>query len=157
MPLLERDAPPRKLWARHLQTAYERGEMALGDDCLARGHFYYDPATGQIEPVDQPFYASGKPNPVWRNKGYVCDVKSGHSPAMFARAAIQVHAYHPDLGAADLARRILESADLPALRWKIDPRDQLPPDQQWMTRALCGDAVTNWLWAYWLGRDRGLF
>jgi hypothetical protein len=156
IPLLEHDAPQRDTWLRQLRVAYETGRRAIGDDCLERGHFYYDPATGAIQPVEKPFYAGGQPNPVWRHKGFVADVKSGHSPTMFARAAFQIHRYHADLGAADTGRDILEAMDLPQMRWKIDYRDQLPPDQKWMTRAFDGDALVHWLWAYWLARAEGL-
>jgi hypothetical protein len=156
VPLLAHDAPQRDTWLRQLRVAYETGRPAIGDDCLERGHFYHDPITGRTEPVEKPFYAAGQPNPVWRHKGFVADVKSGHSPTMFARAAFQIHRYHADLGAADTGRDILEAMDLPQMRWKIDYRDQLPPDQKWMTRAFDGDALVHWLWAYWLARAEGL-
>jgi hypothetical protein len=152
VPLLEQEAPARDTWLQQLRVAYKAGRMALGDDWLERGHFSYDPVTGQTHTVEKPYYAGGKPNPIWRNKGFLCDVKSGHSPTMFAR---QIHRYHADLDAAETGRHILEAIDLPQMRWKIDYRNHLPPDQQWLTRAFDGDALVHWLWAYWLAQAQG--
>lgn len=154
-PMLEYDAPDRDLWVRQLRDAYEVGVVGLGEDLLQRGSFSVELATGRIFEVEKPFYSGGKPNPVWRNKGFAANTRSGHSPCMFARAALTIDLYHPDLGAAAKARAILESAEARTMLYKMDPLNHLPPDQKWLTRAFCGDAVVNWLWAWWMGKGRG--
>lgn len=35
-----------------------------------------------------------------------------------------------------------------------DPHDVLPPTLKWLTRMKSGDAIANWLWAYWTLRER---
>lgn len=155
-PLLEYDAPHRDLWIHQLREAYEGGRILLGTDGLERGRCYYQIATGKLTEVETPFDGGvdGKPHPYWRIRGYVADVKSGHSPTMFARAALTVDLYHADLGAQALSRRILEAIDIPQMRWKLDYRNQLTPDLKWLEHAFDGDALVNWLWAYWLARGR---
>jgi len=39
--------------------------------------------------------------------------------------------------------------------WFEDPHGVLPASLKWMTDVRSGDAVANWLWAYWTIRERG--
>ncbi len=149
-PLIRYDAPSRSLWLQQLGDAIEAGMPKLGSDFLERGHCRYDLSTRKLAEVDHPYYVGGKPNPIWEHKYYIANVKTGHSPPMFARALVAAAPYLPNLQAMELALRILHGVDLRMMGWKHDPLNHLPENQKWLTRTLSGDAVTNWLWAYWM-------
>jgi hypothetical protein len=73
---------------------------------------------------------------------------------MIARAGVQAAPHLP--GEKDeitrLARRVLEALDIQDLTYWDEP-EIFEPKDRFKTRFLSGDAITNWLWAYWLGRN----
>lgn len=155
-PLLESGAPEREVWLAQLETLVECCLPSLGEDGLQRGHFFYDERTGRAREVNQAYHSGGKPNPVWEAKYFVSPARSGLTPPMFARALLMASSFFPGRGWEDIALNILNAVNLDQMRFKVDPRSFLPENQQWLTHCLCGDAVVNWCWSYWLARKRGL-
>lgn len=155
-PLLRGGAPFEDVWLQQLREALASALPKLDENFLERGHCRVDPATGQLTEVERPYYVGGWPNPVWEHKYYAANVKSGHSPPMFARALIGAAPYTTDLPVVEIAQGILQALDLPQMAWKHDPLNHLPANQKWLTRTLSVDAVTNWLWAYWQAVARRL-
>lgn len=149
-PLLRDEAPGHDLWLGQLRDAVESARPKLGKNLLERGHCRYDPASGNLTEVELPYYVGGKPNPIWQHKYYAANVQSGHSPPMYARALVAAGRHLPDQTMLQTAIRILRALDLRDMAWKHDPLDHLPENQKWLTRTLSVDAVTNWLWAYWM-------
>ena len=154
-PMLCYDAPHRALWLAHLKELITACLPDLGEDCLQRGEFTYDEATGVAREVEKSYHSGGKPNPVWEAKGFVSSARAGHSPAMFARALFSADPLFPEEDWASTGWRILETLDLADMLLKIDHQDHLPNNQKWLVRCLSGDAVVNWLWSYWLAKSQG--
>ena len=74
---------------------------------------------------------------------------------MLARAAMNVDRWLPEEGAFSLGWQILSDIKIENMREAIDPDGrQLHPDHHFLARSICGDALTNWLWAYWEGVHR---
>jgi len=72
-----------------------------------------------------------------------------------ARAAIQAAPYLPateSTAARATAERILCALDIDDLSYMNEP-DRFAPEHRFLTRFFSGDAMANWLWAYWLGRE----
>ena len=155
-PLLESGAPERKIWLRQMEQLVDCCLPSLAEDGLQRGHFFYDACSGRTREVEAGYHSAGRPNPVWEAKYYVSPARSGLTPAMFARALLMASPFFPGRGWEKIALGILERTDLEQMRFKVDPHGHLPENQRWLTHCLCGDAVVNWAWSYWLARKRGL-
>jgi len=153
-PLLCLNAPHRDLWLSQLEETLVSALPDVRADGLGRGHFVYREDTGEIHDVEVPRHASGHPNPVWEAKYYISSARTGAMPCLYARALMAGECHLPSLGLAEKAWEILGKIDLPDMREKIDPLGHLPDNQKWMTRCLSGDAVVNWIWAYWLGQQQ---
>ncbi|MFA6567636.1 MAG: hypothetical protein WCS96_05440 [Victivallales bacterium] len=77
--------------------------------------------------------------------------ESGWS-TMVARAAVTAAKYYPkDDGMTAAADNVLNSLDIKDFTYYDEP-ERFPPELRFKTRFLSGDAITNWLWAYWQGR-----
>jgi hypothetical protein len=71
---------------------------------------------------------------------------------MIARAGVQTAPYVPEpQEGLNASRHVLESLDIQDLTY-FDGPERFGPRDRFKTRFLSGDAVANWLWAYWLGR-----
>ena len=153
-PMLLYGAPHRSLWLSHLRELIVSCMTDLGEDCLGRGEFVFDEATGIAREAETSYHSGGTPNPVWEAKGFISSARSGNSPTMFARALFAADPLFPEEDWKSVAWRILETLDLPDMLLKIDHQKQLPDNQEWLTRCLSGDAVVNWLWSYWLAKSQ---
>ena len=153
-PLLEGNAPDRALWLDKTRRLYDFGRRGIAEDGYGFGPHLYDPRTGELTEIRE-VLQSGEGADGWRFLHFVGWIRSGMHSAMFARAAVAIHAYFPDLGALATAQHILKRLTRDKLRWFVDmDGQQLPPDMRWMDRVYSGDAVTHWLWAYWEARAR---
>ncbi len=153
-PMLLYDAPRRSTWLSHLRELITSCMPDLGEDCLGRGEFVFDEATGTAREVETPYHSGGTPNPVWEAKGFISSARSGNSPTMFARALFAASPLFPEEDWKSVAWRVLETLDTGSMLLKIDHQKQLPDNQAWLARCLSGDAVVNWLWSYWLAKSQ---
>ncbi len=76
---------------------------------------------------------------------------------MTARSAVQAAAFFPEnLELVSRARHVLTSMDIEDMVCLagIDLSDpgRVSPRHRCRARFLCGDTMSNWLWAYWQGR-----
>ncbi len=132
-------------WRQSLLEMWREGELAVAPDGRLYAQCLVDMETGQSRPLPLGTQGAGS----CAHRSYLDGAKSGWS-SMIARAAVQA-APHLDDPASALAtaRRILEALDIPDLSY-LDEPERFQPQHQFQTRFLSGDAMANWLWAYWL-------
>jgi len=128
-------------WRKSMATMWNEGRLALASNGKAYTHVLVDMVTGKPRRPD--------PSPG------VPGAETGWS-AMIARAGIQAAFHLPGQKEEIIgqARRVLEALDIADLTY-FDGPERFEPKHRFKTRFLSGDAVTNWLWAYWLGRKEG--
>lgn len=73
-----------------------------------------------------------------------------------ARAGLQAYRHLNRSDMAEVPADILRRLDSRHLLAYLDP-DRYAPAYRHRTKLLSGDGATNWLWAYWLGREQGVF
>ena len=93
----------------------------------------------------------------WSLYGLTAPVRhGGKSCAMCVNALVQMASCHA--GSAewvhDNAEAMLSRLAEGRLAWFEDPFDVLPMRLKWITKVRSGDAISNWLWAYWTLRLR---
>jgi hypothetical protein len=140
-----------------LERLYERARISIGDDGLELHTGLYDPATGSYEAVSPPEFANGYPAGILKVLTYAGNIRSGMHATMFARAVVYANEYYPSAEKTHLAANILNLVERENLTNYNDPDDHLLPEMQWNRNIYSGDAVANWLWAYWQGRYRGFW
>ncbi len=132
-------------WRESMRSMWDEGRLALDAD----GRYLVQVL------VDMESGAARRPAAETSDIAKVSGATSGWG-GMIARAGVQAAAHldadRPAILAA--ARRALEALDIEDLTYMNDP-ERWPPEQRYQTRFLSGDALANWLWAYWLGRRAG--
>lgn len=154
--LLEYDAPERELWLDKTRKMFDRDRRWIADDGYAMDSALYDVETGEIREVREIKHVPDFDDPEkWRFPGLIGWIRSAMHSAMFARAAVAIHAYFPEAGALRTAADILDKLKRENLHWFHDvDGKQYPDDLKWMDDVYSGDAVTHWLWAYWEARAK---
>lgn len=80
---------------------------------------------------------------------------AGSTQTAFAAAIIAHRLGHR--GASETTRAILDCLELEHFRgWTVPSPDHLPPGEAWHTETYQSCYLAYWLWAYWLGRARGI-
>ena len=124
-------------WRAALRDGWEQSKLVLTPEGKAMNAAFVDRRRGEFRPAT----ASGRRSS-----------RSGWS-SMIIRAAFQALRFLPSDGEIRATGlRVLDQLDLDSLTY-WDDADQLPANLRFKSRFLSGDAVTNWLWAYWLARD----
>lgn len=141
-------------WLQSVATMWEEGTLCLDEDGFGRVSMVYDPRTSK----------SWSPEPQWiggqdpLNWGYLRYI-GGHTTArstQLARVGIHVAKWLPEKDAMVIVKKILRNVDMDRMLHVIDPDGHQVPDPfKFMCRMQDGDAITNWLWAYWQGRFEG--
>jgi len=88
-----------------------------------------------------------------------CDLKTSKTgwSTMIARATVQAAGFYPsDNAMITAAGQVLSLLEPDGMTYYDEP-ERFPPEKRFKTRFLSGDAVTNWLWAYWQGRAQKLW
>lgn len=143
--LLRKDQQNRwaDCWRESVRTMWDEGRLALGPD----GSYYVNVLVDMDTGVPR--------RPEFRHDALakVSGATSGWG-SMLARAGVQAvrHLEQPTIIAT--AQGVLAAQDIPDLTYMNDPERWLP-EQRYKTRFLSGDAMANWLWAYWQGRREG--
>ncbi len=131
-------------WRESVRTMWEEGRLSIGED----GTYYIEVL------VDMDTGAARRPVAHWGAGPRITGASSGWG-SMIARAGVQAAAHLADPQAAIvIARKVLTAQDIPDFTYMNDP-DRWPPELRYKTKFLSGDAVANWLWAYWQGRRDG--
>lgn len=86
---------------------------------------------------------------------WISGAKTGWS-TMAARAGVQAYHHLRDETMIPAILNILNSVDLKGLTYLDDP-ERFLPELRHKTRYYSGDAMANWLWAYWQGRHDGVW
>ncbi len=131
-------------WRGSVRMMWDQGHMAVGED----GAYYVNVL------VDMDTGAARRPRARWDATAKVTGATSGWG-SMIARAGVQAAGYLADPASAiAVAKKILAAQDIQDFTYMNDP-ERWPPELRYKTRFYSGDAVTNWLWAYWQGRRSG--
>ena len=128
-------------WRESVRMMWAEGILSIGED----GTYYIEML------VDMDTGVARRPAAQCNATGPMITGASSGWGSMIARAGVQAAAYLADPQAAlAIAKKILLAQDIPDFTYMNDP-ERWPPDLRYQTRFFSGDAVTNWLWAYWLG------
>ena len=85
-------------------------------------------------------------------------LKTAYGTAGLGVAGVVVQRRLPGLDAASDARAALASVHEERLSSYVDDEGgQLDGKHEWLAHDIRADAVTLWLWAYWLGRHHGFW
>lgn len=128
-------------WRKSTAMMWNEGRLALAPNGKAYTHVLVDMETGRPRRPD--------PSPG------VPGTETGWS-TMIARAGVQAapHLTGQKEEIIGQARLVLEALAIADLTY-FDGPERFGPKEKFKTRFISGDAVTNWLWAYWLGRNGG--
>lgn len=131
-------------WRESARMMWEEGRLAIGED----GAYYIEVL------VDMDTGTARRPVARWDALAKITGAASGWG-SMIARAGVQaaVHLDDPQ-SAIVIAGKVLAAQDIQGLTYMNDP-ERWPPELRYKTRFLSGDAMANWLWAYWQGRLAG--
>jgi len=154
---LQRSGRYREHWLNSMRQAWREGQLQNADRGLALRSVLYDPGTGEVE-APPPGYVSDGPAPHdWDFLRWIGGILVPRS-TMLARVGVNVCRWLPEEHAAGTVVEILSELAIEDMHSTyIDPDGaQLLPQHRFMSRAVCGDAITNWLWAYWQGRAEGV-
>ena len=151
-PMLKYDAPETGLWLKKAKEMLDRDRRFLEEDGSVGGCYLVDPTSGELSPVTEILHdGSGS---IWKYFRLISGYRSGMWSATFARALVSMNQYIDEAELA-MAAKILSKHDSGKLLWMNDPdKKQFPGDMKWMAATWSGDAATNWLWAYYEGRNR---
>ncbi len=131
-------------WRESVRTMWEEGRLAIGDD----GTYYIEVL------VDMDTGAARRPAARCDAGPRITGASSGWG-SMIARAGVQAAAHLAGPQAAiAIAKKALAAQDIPDFTYMNDP-ERWPPELRYKTKFYSGDAVSNWLWAYWQGRLAG--
>ena len=76
---------------------------------------------------------------------------------MIARAAVQAMGFYPANSEINKTiLNIMNDIDIEDMTYFEEP-ERFPANKRFQTRFLSGDAITNWLWAYWQGIAQNIF
>ena len=132
-------------WRGSVAMMWAEGAAAIAPDGKVYAQCLVDMKTGATRrlPPRSPGSCAHMP--------YFSGAKSGWS-SMVARAGVQAaaHVSEPQPVIAE-CRRILAALDIADLSYMEEP-ERFAPEHRYNTRFYSGDAMANWLWAYWQGR-----
>ena len=133
--------PLARTWKTSVLTMWNEAKITLAPDGKYYSQVLVDMQTGEVR--RPPGYQQGD--------GEYHGAKSGWS-SMIARAAVTVAKYYPaDEAIRASVSKVLNSLDVNDFTYYDEP-ERFPPEFRFNTRFLSGDAIANWLWAYWQGR-----
>ncbi len=125
------DLAPR--WKQSILDIWAQAKLTLSPEGKAYSMILVDRQTGKIH----------RPEP--------CELRTSTMgwSSMIARGTVQALKFYPEnLEMYESALKVLNALELEDLTY-FDEKDRLPAKESFKTRFLSGDAITNWLWAYW--------
>lgn len=146
----------RENWLNSMRQMWREGQLGLAPQGMSYFNILYDLETKTAAPIPEPYQepVSGNNSPdalQWNFFSWRANILSPRS-VMLARAGMNVSRWLPEEHARETAWRILSEIQIENMRQNIDPDGkQILPSNRFLTNCVCGDALTNWLWAYWEG------
>jgi len=126
------------------------GKRGVAPDGSGYHRVYINLKTEEVKELDVVIQEGNMDIKGWKFFNHIAPLRHGTmATCMFARAAVGIHRYLPDLGGLKVAMDILSKVTPDHMTWFEDPTGALPEDLKWMTAYCNGDAITHWLWAYW--------
>lgn len=143
-------------WKAGIALMWDEAKIMLAPDGKAYYCVLVDMKTGEVKRPEQVF-RNELPEPVVG----LADAKWGHS-TMTARAAVQARYFFPENeDMASIAKRILESLNTQDLvemeNVGAEAVARSGAHFRYRDSFIGGDAMSNWLWAYWQGRFQQLW
>jgi len=140
-----------KDWLTSMRIMWNEGKLIQADNGYAYYKVLYDPMTEKVT-VPAPGYSDFIYELKWSFINWVGHIYMPRS-TMFARAGVTVAKWLPDEDAPKWIRKILNGIDTSRITDYI-PADenQMEDRHKFLTMQVCGDSITNWLWAYWESR-----
>lgn len=137
--------PLARTWKNSVMTMWNEAKITLAPDGKYYSHVLVDMKTGEVRRT--PGYQQGDIDYHGAKSGWSC---------MIARAAVTVAKYYPSEDAIlATVSNVLNSLDVNDFTYYDEP-ERFAPEFRFNTRFLSGDAITNWLWAYWQGRFQNI-
>ena len=127
-------------WRQGIRTMWDEAKLTLAPNGKYYHHVLVDMDTG--EPRRTPGYS--------QDGTEFHGAQSGWS-TMIIRGALMGLPYMLDCAEeiAEKTKPVLEKLDINDLTYYDEP-ERFAPKYRFKSRLLSGDAITNWLWAYWL-------
>ncbi len=149
-------------WKKSIQQMWDEGKLALSDDGKMYIQVLVDMDTKEIRRPEPGLIAEPRTDLYteeakfwdWVGFRYVSGARTGWS-TMAARAGVQAYRHLKDNTIIPVVLNILSHTDLVDLTYFDDP-ERFLPELKHKTRFYSGDAMGNWLWAYWQGRYEGI-
>jgi len=132
-------------WREGISSMWDEAKITLAPNGKYYSQVLVDQDTGAVR------------RPEGFDQGAPAGTESGWS-TLVARGAVMASVYLPERRPEirEKVGHVLKQIGIPEMTY-LDNPERLPPRQRFKTQCLSGDAITNWLWAYWQGRHLGLF
>ncbi|MCK5806654.1 MAG: hypothetical protein KAI66_27745, partial [Lentisphaeria bacterium] len=144
-------------WRNSIVRMWDETKIMLSPDGRAYYCVLVDRDTGEACRPDDRLPAGRIPESI-----YALRKATWGRATLTARSAVQAAAFFPEnQEMVSSARRVLTSLDTQDMvsLSNIDMSDpeRVSPRHRCRSRLLCGDTMSNWLWAYWQGRFQELW
>ncbi|MHB9069396.1 MAG: hypothetical protein ACYC54_03400 [Sedimentisphaerales bacterium] len=144
------------VWKQSMRQIWEEGKLTLAPDGTMYVNMLVDMKTHQARRPDPDFICSEEEAGSWKWVGhrYIAGARTGWS-TMIARGGVQAYGHLRDPEMLSIINHILTSIDQTGLTYYDDP-ERFLPELRHKTQFYSGDAMANWLWAYWKARYDGI-
>jgi hypothetical protein len=143
-----------KNWKSAVSQMWQEAVLSLAPDGTMYQHILVDMDTKEPRQPQPCVFTEEIGLLDWIGFRYLSGARTGWS-SMVARGAVQVYHILQGDDVKDAVSNILKGLDIEDLTYCDDP-ERLLPELRHKTRYYSGDAMANWLWAYWQGRYEGL-
>ncbi|MEM7679267.1 MAG: hypothetical protein AAF449_25105, partial [Myxococcota bacterium] len=141
-------------WRHCIRRVFDEAKLAISPDGFEYLHILVDMDTLDVR-VPEPQRLNVQDARVWQGFDYAIGARSTAS-SYIARAALEGYRHLRDPQMAEVASHVLRSFEPHRTPHYLDPERFAAPYRH-RTRLLAGNDVVNWIWAYWLGRELGVF
>lgn len=142
-------------WKQSIRQMWEEGMLPVCDDGRMYVQVLVDMDTHAVRRPEPGFFADEKEGDLdWVGFRYLSGARTAWSTGI-ARAGVQACRHLQDRAMVPAILNILRGIDVDGLTYCDDP-ERLLPEIRYKTRFYSGNAMGNWLWAYWQGRHEGI-
>lgn len=139
-----------KNWKQSIRQMWAEAKLTLSPDGKIYDPILVDMDTQQVRRPEPIFFTEEVGILDWIGFRYISGAKTGWS-TMIARGGVQAYKHIEDKSMVPIILNILNSVDLNGLSYYEQP-ERFPLELRHKTRYYSGDAMANWLWAYWQAR-----
>jgi len=150
----DKNNPVAANWKRSIDQMWHEAILTLSPDGKMYQHTLVDMDTKEVRRPEPEIFTEEIGLLDWPGFRHISGAKTGWS-TMVARAGVQAYRHLKDDSMLPVIANILSGVDLDGLTYCDDP-ERLLPQIRHQTRYYSGDAMANWLWAYWQGRYDGI-